>query len=239
MRLTTLTPDGAVIGTATTPFIGGSATSFFRSGIAMLAVSRDLQASVAWTDDLLRLPEPLWRDLDVSELVGPEPANGERVPPVMTAGQSGRIYLGWGHGEYSIHVGDTAGIQIGMLERRLDPPLRDAGDVEKIRARGRRRAAVIGSAASEAESEIHASHPHFRSFHEDPCGRLWVATYRGGDDGTVVDLFSEGGDFIGAITLPLAGSLHDVSVDRVYLILKSELGVPGIAVMRLGAWACP
>lgn len=231
-RITLFGPEGQLVRTISTPFFGASAFPFLNHGMAAFSIAHTLW----WTDDLLRVPEPLWREFDPANVLGAPPEVGERLFPTLGAGRSGRFYLGWGHGDYKIHVVDTAGRAVGLIQREIGPPARSAQDLEKVEERRIRVAGLMGS--SGATSEIYPLHPHFRAFHEDECGRLWVDTYRRDSGATVVDLFSPEGIFVEAVPFPVDGILRDVTSDRAYFIVPGNDDVPGVIVTTLGPYSC-
>lgn len=236
MRLTVLTPSGAVVRTAPTPFIGGSVSPFLANGVMLLAFDRSLHLSLAWVDDVLDSSELRWRELDISALLGPGPDVDGRPPPVVASGRSGRVYAGWGHGGYVVHVTDTTGAEILRLERDIPAPPRDAQTIADIESRRGRMGRITGSGTR--GDPIHPSDPHFLSFHEDDCGRLWVQTFRGGRKLTIADVFSPNGSFVGEVAFPLQGVIHDVASNKAYLVVPDDSGIPGIAVFDLREMDC-
>lgn len=236
MRLTVLTPAGEVVRTAPTPFIGGAVSPLLANGVLLLAFDRSLNQSVAWVEDLLSASELRWRELDIFALLGPGPDVDGRPVPVVASGRSGRIYAGWGHGSYAVHVTDTTGKEILRVERDIPAPPRDAQTLADIEDRRGRMGRITGSGAT--GEPVHPLNPHFLSFHEDDCGRLWVQTFRGGQQHTIVDVFSPSGAFVAEMTFPLQGVVHDVSSNRAYLVVPGDSDIPGIAIFDLEGMGC-
>lgn len=235
-RITLFGPDGGLAGSFRSPLtFSPVSVPFGPNGLVLLDVfsrsgARGPEPSVVWTSDVTAAGGPDWQRVDLQELAAavpdaPEPSDGL----VVGSGQAGRVYWGWGEGDYRIVAQDPPTRAVLFdVHRSLERPERDAEELQERQDRYRQ-LRQMGARGANPTDDL-ALHPHFAQFLEDDCGRLWVRTYRGGRDAAVVDVFAPDGAFLGE--LRFTGHIRQMAhptENVVHAIVQLEYGERGVA----------
>ncbi len=125
----------------------------------------------------------------------------------------------------------TAEGKVGQTIRRPEiPPLqRSEEEVEAIRNRIRQGFAAAGRVAP-ANLRVPLYRSHVSSLAVAPDGTIWALTQRGDGGVAIVDHFDSDGRFSGSYRVQLRVGELAVGPDALYLLARSRLDVPGIAV---------
>lgn len=203
-------------------------------GVALIEAAPRADLSLLWTTDVFTYDSVAWSTRSVLQLV-PWPTG--KVDPwngVHFGGAgSGRLRIAWPDEDYVIYsVDPITGDQGIAAQRDLAKPSKTSREREVSRELSRRAGEMLGSAASDRAT---GPHPHFSQHVEDPCGRIWVLTRRGGDHETVVDVFQPGGTLLREVNLEgyvvgIAGFLRSATL---VTITMDEMGRRGIALFDL------
>lgn len=128
-----------------------------------------------------------WNELDLGEL------GYEGGDLVWGSGPSGRVYVAPNR-DYRLVVIPATGVSFEIALEAEPVPF--TAEELAAAAEGARR--FGGPRASEGIPEVRAS---IQEIVEDPCGRVWIRTPRGGTAATVYDVLDASGEILGEVTI--------------------------------------
>ena len=133
--------------------------------------------------------------------------------------------------DYLIFRVGTDGKLSQTLSRPGIPPLsRSEEEMEVVRERVRKGFAAAGRDAPQ-NLRVPLYRPHVARIAVSPDGSIWALTQRGDESTTIIDHFSPGGSFLASYSLALAVGDLAVGERSIYLLVRGEYDVTGIAVV--------
>jgi len=177
------------------------------------------------------LERPRFRDLDVAGTE--EPGRPYRNHTYAVAATwAGDLLLAPPGPAYTILRVGVRGEVIQEIGRPEVAPLsRSEEEIEAIRERVRRAFAAVGRAAPSGMPIPHYR-AHLARLATAPDASVWALTQRGDSSTAIIDWFEADGEFSGSFAIELRASELAVGSADVYLLARSQLDLPGIAVAR-------
>ena len=177
------------------------------------------------------LDRPLFRDRDVPGTEEPgRPYRNHTYAVAATA--AGDLLLAPPGPDYTIlRVGSDGEVIQAIGRPEVAPLERSEREIEALRERLRRGFAAIGRAAP-SNTAIPKYRPHLARLATAPDASIWALTQRGDSSTVVIDQLDAGGEFVGSFGLKLRASELAVTSGHIYLLARSTLDVPGVAVAR-------
>ncbi|MGD2154826.1 MAG: hypothetical protein PVG79_16275 [Gemmatimonadales bacterium] len=177
------------------------------------------------------LGRPRFRDLEVPGTE--EPGRPYRNHTYAVAATSaGDLLLAPPGPDYTIlRVGGRSGVVQEIGRPEVAPLTRSDEEIEAIRERVRRAFAAVGRAGPSG-TPIPKYRAHVARLATASDASIWALTQRGDSSTAIIDWFEADGEFRGSFAVELrASELASGSAD-IYLLARSELDLPGIAVVR-------
>ena len=148
----------------------------------------------------------------------------------VAATPTGDLLLSPPGAEYLIlRVGPDGKLRQTIRRPEVPPLSRSEDEMEAVRERVRRGFAAAGRATPQ-NLRVPLYRPHVSRLAVSPDASIWALTRRGDENTAIIDHFSPGGSFLASYSLRL--NVGDLAVGErsIYLLVRGEFDVAGIAV---------
>ncbi|UCF18785.1 MAG: hypothetical protein JSU87_12700 [Gemmatimonadota bacterium] len=177
----------------------------------------------------LAMARTRFSDAEVTGLEEPGRDSRNHSYPIA-ATMSGGLLIAPPGPDYRIIGFSPEGVVAGTARRQEVEPLeRDAKEIEAIRTRIRNAFATAGRPAPK-DIPVPMYRAHIARLCVAGDGTIWALTQRGSGEISMIDRFDEHGRFQGSLRVGLRISELFVTSSHIYLLARSELDVPGIAI---------
>lgn len=130
-----------------------------------------------------------------------------------------------------MRVGSDGRVLSTMRRPEVPPIRRDEQETAALVERVKKGFAAAGRSAPSSLS-IPLYRSHISSLDVAPDGSVWTVTQRGDSTITILDCVTADGEYGATFSVPFAVSSLAVTLDRLFLLARGPLEVPGVAVAR-------
>jgi hypothetical protein len=230
-RLTDLGAEGRVIATLPLTSLATTSSANKRGDVIM------------GLDDLGRSFRVMARPAGATTLREVASLPGSMKNKSVALAGDGRIAVVADGETYEIQRYDAAGTPMTPIARDIPRPRRSAVEEAEYRQRLNRGMAMMSAEMKKQGGDGRIapldipldqrgleSHVTVDGLRYDDAGRLWVQTMRGDETGTVFDVFSPSGDFLGPVTIPMRINGFALGGEWLVVAGENEDGVPVVTV---------